>query len=633
MGPAGAVHVDMRCLLQWPMNVVQNCRMRFLMVFLLLCSAMPAWAVHGMGMGYEPKYPAGFPHFDYVRPDAPKGGRLQLSASGSFDKLNPFTLRGQVAAGMGYSGNGFVFAEYGLVFDSLTTPSEDEPFSRYGLLAEDISLAPDQLSVQFRLNPKARFSNGDPVLAQDVKYSFDTLTSKQASPTFRAYWADVAQAVVVDRLTIRFDFKRRNSELHMVIGQLPVFSKVWTQGKTIDQIFLEHPITSGPYVIKRVDLGKSITYQRRKDYWAADLPVRKGMFNFDEIEYLYYRDRLGEEEAVKAGDLDALEETSISAWVRRYKGRRFDSGELVKDEIAHSRATGMQGIVMNLRQPRFADQRVRAAIALAFDFDWLNNRVFYNRRARTQSYFQNSPDLMAGEMPTAQELEIAARLEQTPALLAALRDPVVRPASSGGTAEGLRKNLLQARQLLLESGWTYRDGALRNSAGDPFVMTIMIADRSSEVVLAPYARNLGKIGIELRYRLSDASLIKKRLDDFDFDLAINILGGSSSPGNELYDDFGSASADEKGSQNLSGIKDKTIDQLIEEIVKSPDRKAIAAGARLLDRYLRHQQYVVPMYYGRQFFIARKNYLQHPPALPPHMLAGSWLLTMWWREQP
>jgi microcin C transport system substrate-binding protein len=584
-------------------------------------------------MGYEPKYQAGFSHFDYVRPDAPKGGRLKLSATGSFDKLNPFTLRGQVATGMGYSLNGFVFAEYGLVFDSLTAPSEDEPFSRYGLLAEDISLAADRLSVQFRLNPKARFSNGDPVVAEDVKYSFDTLTSKHASPTFRAYWADIAQAVVVNRLTIRFDFKRRNSELHMVIGQLPVFSRAWTQGKTIDQIFLERPIASGPYVIKHVDLGKSIIYERRKDYWAADLPVRKGMFNFDEVEYIYYRDRLGEEEAVKAGDLDALEEGSISAWVRRYKGRRFDSGELVKDEIAHARATGMQGIVMNLRQPRFADKRVRAAIALAFDFDWLNNRVFYNRRARTLSYFQNTADLMAGEMPTAEEMAVAARLEQTPELKAALRDPLTRPASSGGTAEGLRRNLIQAQQLLSAAGWTYRDGALRNTGGEPFVMTLMITDRSSETVLAPYARNLAKIGIQLQYRLSDASLIKKRLDDLDFDLAINILAGSPSPGNELYDDLGSASADEKGSQNLSGIKDKTVDHLIEEIVKSPDRKAITAAARLLDRYLLHQQFVVPMYYGRQYFIARKNYLQHPPTLPPHMLAGSWLLTMWWHGQP
>ena len=607
--------------------------MRFLMALLFLVCAAPVWAVHGMGMGYEPKYPAGFQHFDYVRPDAPKGGRLKLSANGSFDKLNPFTLRGQVAAGMGYSGNGFVFAEYGLLFDSLTTPSEDEPFSRYGLLAEDIVLAPDQLSVQFRLNPKARFSNGDPVLAQDVKYSFDTLMSKQASPTFRAYWADVDNAVVVDRLTIRFNFKRRNSELHMVIGQLPVFSKVWTQGKPLDQIFLDAPIASGPYVIKHMDLGKSITYQRRKDYWAADLPVRKGMFNFDEVEYSYYRDRLGEEEAVKAGELDALEEASISAWMRRYRGRQFDAGVLVKDEIAHQRATGMQGIVMNLRQSRFADKRVRSAIALAFDFDWLNSRVFYGRRARTQSYFQNSPDLMAGDTPTAQELQIAERLQASPSLRAALQDPVVRPASTGGTAQGLRKNLLQARDLLTQAGWVYRDGALRNPAGDPFVMTLMIPDRSSEIVLAPFARNLHKLGIELRYRIHDPSLIKKRLNDFDFDLAISILGGSSSPGNELYDDFSSKSADEKGSQNLPGIKDPVIDQLIEEIVKSPDRQAIAAGARLLDRYLLHQQFVVPMYYGRQFFIARKSDLRHPPALPPHMLAGSWLLTMWWREQP
>ncbi len=586
-----------------------------------------------MGMGYEPKYPANFTHFDYVRPDAPKGGRLQLSASGSFDKLNPFTLRGQVAAGMGYSGNGFVFAEYGLIFDSLTAPSEDEPFSRYGLLAEDMSLAPDRLSVQFRLNSKARFSNGDPVLAQDVKYSFDTLTSKHASPTFRAYWADIARVVVVDRLTIRFEFKRRNSELHMVIGQLPVFSKAWGNGRSIDEVLSDPPVASGPYVVERVDFGKSITYRRRKDYWAADLPVRKGMFNFDEVEYQYYRDRLGEEEALKAGSLDALEEGSISAWVRRYNGKRFASGELVKEEISHRRATGMQGLVLNLRQPRFTDVRVRAAVALAFDFDWLNQHVFYNRRARTQSYFQNTDDLMAGETLTPQELEMAARLPQTAALLAALREPVFSSAETGGTPEGLRKNLVQAQHLLGDAGWRFRDGALRDTEGKAFVITMLIPDRSSEVVLAPYARNLMRLGITLRYRLSDASLIKKRLDDFDFDMAINILGGSTSPGNELYDDLGSASAQEKGSQNLSGIQDKVVDQLIEEIVNSPDRKTIAAGARLLDRYLRYQQYVVPMYYGRQYFIARKHYLQHPAALPSHMLAGSSLLTMWWHDRP
>ncbi|GAB3484035.1 ABC transporter substrate-binding protein [Polaromonas eurypsychrophila] len=581
-------------------------------------------------MGYQPKYPASFTHFDYVNPDAPKGGDLTLSASGSFDKLNPFTLRGRPAVGMGYSANGFVFSEYGLVFDSLMTPSEDEPFSNYGLLAQDAALAPDRLSITFTLNPKARFSDGSPVLAQDVKHSFDTLMSKQAGPTFRSYWVDIKDAVVVDDRAIRFDFKRRNSELHMIIGQLPVFSRAWGKGKPFDQVVTEPPIASGPYVIDKVDFGKSITYRRRADYWAADLPVRKGMFNYGTVNYQYFKDKLGEEESLKAGMLDALEESSILAWVRRYKGRRFDSGELVKEEISHRRPTGMQGLAVNLRQARFTDARVRQALALAFDFDWLNAHLFYGRRGRTQSYFQNSDDLMARAEVSQQEQMLIDGLKNKQRFLDNVKGQLPRPASTGDTADGLRRNLVRAQALLREAGWVYRDGALRDSAGTPLVINLDIADRSSETVLAPYARNLGKLGISLQYRLRDASLIKKKLDEFDFDMAISLQGGSSSPGNELFDDFGSKSAAEKGSQNLSGISDPVIDEILEIIVDSPDRKSLAAAARILDRYLLHQHYVTPMYYGKQYFIAHKQYLRHPVApLPQRLLAGSALLTMWW----
>ncbi|MEP6721762.1 MAG: extracellular solute-binding protein [Variovorax sp.] len=604
--------------------------MRGWLLTVLVLLAMPSWAAPGLGMGYEPKYGASFRNFDYVNPDAPKGGSLTLSASGSFDKLNPFTLKGTPAVGMGYSSNGFVFAEYGLIFDSLMTHSEDEPFSNYGLLAEDIDLAPDRLSVTFRLNPKARFSDGTPVLAADVKYSFDTLMSKQAAPTFRSYWVDIKEAVVVGERTIRFDFRRRNSELHMIIGQLPVFSRAWGKGKAFDQLTTEPPIASGPYAMDKVDFGKSISYRRRPDYWAVDLPVRKGMFNFGEVSYQYFKDKLGEEESLKAGALDALEEASLNAWIRRYKGRRFDSGELVKAEITHRRFTGMQGLVMNLRQPRFADIRVRRALALAFDFDWLNQHLFHNRRARTESYFQNSDDLMARPEVSAEETALIERLKHKALYRANVQGELPRPAATGDTADGLRRNLVQAHALLREAGWTYRDGALRNSAGDAFVINLDIADRASEAVLAPYARNLAKLGVALQYRLRDASLIKKKQDEFDFDMAINILGGSSSPGNELYDDLGSKSAAEKGSQNLSGISDPVVDDIIEEIVDSPDRKALAAGARLLDRYLLHQHYVIPMYYGKQYFVAHKQHLRHPAAaLPQRLLAGSWLLTMWW----
>lgn len=597
---------------------------------IVACVSSSSWAAHGMGMGYAPKYPASFTQFDYVNPNAPKGGSLVLSASGSFDKLNPFTLKGRPPVGMGYSATGFVFAEYGLLFDSLMTHSEDEPFSNYGLLAEDAELAQDRLSITFRLDPRARFSDGSPVLAEDVKYSFDTLMSKRASPTFRSYWGDVKGAVVVAERTIRFDFKRRNAELHMIVGQLPVFSRAWGKGKPFDEIVTEAPVATGPYVIDKVDFGRSISYRRRPDYWAADLPSRKGMFNFGNVSYQYFKDRLGEEEALKTGELDALEESSITAWVRRYKGKRFDSGEIVKDEISHSRSTGMQGIVFNLRQVRFQDARVRQALALAFDFDWLNQHLFYGRRARTQSYFQNSADLMAQPEPGFQERALVAKLKNRQRYLAQTNGLLPRPATTGDTAAGLRRDLVEAQALLNAAGWAYRDGALRNAKEEPLVMEIDIADRNSEPVLAMWARNLRTLGVVLQLRLRDQSLIKKRQDDFDFDLAVNVLGGSSSPGNELYDDMGSASATEKGSQNLSGICDPVVDELIELIVNSADREALAAAARVLDRYLLHQHYVIPMYYGKQYFIAHKRHLHRPePDLPQRLPAGYWLLTMWW----
>jgi microcin C transport system substrate-binding protein len=359
---------------------------RYFVAPLLLMAASSAFSEHGLGMGYEPKYPAGFKHFDYVNPNAPKGGNLSLSAVGTFNKLNPFILKGQMAIGMGWSANGFVFAESGLYFESLTAPSEDEPFTRYGLLAQDMKLAEDRLSITFKLHPNAKFSNGDAVLAKDVKHSFETLIGKGATPTFKTYWADVKSAVIVDDRTIRFDFKRVNSELHMVVGQLPVFSHKWPGAKKLDEAVLDAPIGSGPYQIESYDLGKTITYARNKNYWAVNHPTRLGTYNFDRVTYSYFRDPTGELEAVNAGQFDAKDETSIANWVRRYSGKAFTSGLLRKDEFKHSRGTGMQGLVFNIRRDKFKDIRVRRAIGLAFDFEWLNNRLFFNRRIRTESY-------------------------------------------------------------------------------------------------------------------------------------------------------------------------------------------------------------------------------------------------------
>jgi microcin C transport system substrate-binding protein len=588
-----------------------------------------AFAEHGMGMGYAPKYPPGFKHFEYVNPNAPKGGSLSLSAIGTFNKLNPFVLKGQMAGGMGWSANGFVFTESGLFFDSLTANSEDEPFTRYGLLAEDMSLAADRLSITFKLNPKAKFSNGDPVLAKDVKHSFDTLMGKGATPTFKTYWADVKSAVVIDDLTIRFDFKRVNSELHMVVGQLPVFSHKWPGAKKLEDAVLEAPIASGAYQIESYDLGKTITYVRNKNYWAANHPTRVGFYNFDRVTYTYFRDPTGELEAVNAGQFDAKDEPSVTNWVRRYSGKAFTSGVLRKDEFKHTRNTGMQGLVFNIRRDKFKDIRVRQAIGLAFDFEWLNNRLFFNRRLRTESYFNNNPDLMAQPVPDDDEALVWKALK-TP-LPIGLFDPLAKNPKSPD-ALALRANLKKAQNLLKEAGWVYKDGALRDDTGKTLELEFLYAAASVEPVLSPFARNLEKLGIAFKYKRTDQAIIQKREAEFDFDMTVSILGGSSSPGNELYDDFSSASAKTNGSGNVVGVSDPLIDELIEVIVQSPDRKRLSAAARALDRILLKNYYLIPMYYSGQYFVASKPHLGHTKDVPPHSLASIWIVTMWWDQR-
>jgi microcin C transport system substrate-binding protein len=600
-----------------------------LIAIISLCSLPNAVAEHGMGMGYSPKYPVGFKHFDYVNPNAPKGGSLSLSAIGTFNKLNPFVLKGQMAAGMGWSANGFVFTESGLYFDSLTANSEDEPFTRYGLLAEDMVLASDRLSITFKLNPKAMFSNGDPVLAKDVKHSFDTLMGKGATPTFKTYWADVKAAVVVDDRTIRFEFKRVNSELHMVVGQLPVFSHKWPGAKKLDEAVLEAPIASGAYQIESYDLGKTITYVRNKNYWAAAHPTRVGFYNFDRVTYTYFRDPTGELEAVNAGQFDAKDEPSVTNWVRRYQGKAFTSGVLRKDEFKHTRNTGMQGLVFNLRRDKFKDIRVRQAIGLAFDFDWLNNRIFFNRRLRTESYFNNNPDLMAQPLPDVDENLIWKALK-TP-LPAGLFEPLLKNPKSPD-ALALRANLKKAQGLLKDAGWVFKDGALRDKDGKALELEFLYAAAAIEPVLSPFARNLEKLGIAFKYKRTDQAIIQKREAEFDFDMAVSILGGSSSPGNELYDDFSSASAKTNGSGNLVGVSDPLIDELIEVIVQSPDRQRLSAAARALDRILLKNYYLIPMYYSGQYFVASKPHLGHTKDVPPHSLASIWIVTMWWDQR-
>jgi microcin C transport system substrate-binding protein len=573
--------------------------------------------VHAMAWGAQPKYPRGFERFDYVDPDAPRGGTLTLDGFGSFDKLNPFTLKGVAAAGVG-----------ALMFDTLTEQSEDEPFTVYGLLAESMSFAPDGLSVTFRLNPKARFSNGDPVLAADVRHSFETLMSRQAHPRFRNFFGDVQSVETPDERTVRFAFKRRNHELHMILGSVPVFSRKWGGGKPFDQIVQDPPIASGPYAVERADWGRSIAYVRRADYWADGLPVRRGMFNFERVVYKYFKDEVARLEGFKAGQFDWIYENSAKNWARGHAGPKYRSGEIVKREFPHANSAGIQGFAMNTRRPLFADRRVRLALAQAFDFEWMNRQVFYGQYLRSPSYFTNS-EMQARGVPGPDEL----------ALLEPLRDrldPLVfgdAPTPPDTAAPNtLRGNLRTALGLLSEAGWNVDgEGVLRDASGRPFVFEVLSYSSALERIAVPWARNLEKLGIRANLRVTDPVLFQKRMDEFDYDVTVVSYPASQTPGNELLDRFGSAASDEKGSDNAPGVRDPAVDALIAALLRSDSRDELVAAARALDRVLRHGWYLVPHFYAATHRVSYRDTLAHPETLPKYYGAPGWTLKTWWRK--
>jgi len=587
---------------------------RAILLALFAAGVDPAAAAHALALRAQPKYPPGFAHFGYVDPAAPRGGEIVLAEIGSYDKLNPYSLKGLVAAGLG-----------DLVFETLALSSQDEPSSNYGLLAEDMTLAADGLSITFRLHAAARFSNGDPVTAADVRHSYDMLTGKQANPLYRNYWGDVNRVRVLDARSVRFEFKRRNPELPIILGQLPVFSAKWGGGKPFDKFGLEPPIASGPYAIERMDLGKSITYRKRTDYWGAALPVRRGQFNFERVAYRYYRDELIRLEAFKAGEFDFVRENSSKNWARGYKGPKFSRGELITRELPHANPAGMQGFVMNLRRPLFRDKRVRQALGLALDFEWMNRQLFYDQYRRSPSYFTNSEMAAAGR-PDAEELKLLEPLRSRldPGVFdEAPLPPVTTPPHS------LRENLRQARSLLEAAGWSYRDGALRDAAGKPFEFECITYTRVFERVLAPYAKALAKLGITLRYRVVDAALYQQRMDTFDYDMTTVVFASSQSPGNELWGRFGSQAADEPGSDNAIGIKDAAVDALVEAVVSAESRIAQVAAARALDRVLRAGYYLVPHFHNTTHRIGYKNRFGMPTTLPLYYASEDWMLKTWW----
>ena len=593
--------------------------MRDWLVLLLLLPTQ-AWAAHAYSQFGDIKYPAGFRHFEWANPDAPKGGDLELVPPlriTNFDKYNPYTLKGTAPPGTG------------LLFETLLTGTMDEPTTAYGLLAEDVEVPADGMSATFRLHPAARFHDGTPVLAADVKHSFDMLMSKQAAPQYRVVFGDVKQATVVAPRIVRFEFKRANAELPLMVGGLPVFSRKWGEGKPFDQIVLDIPIASGPYRIGRLNFGRDITYERDPSYWARDLNVRRGLYNFDRVTYKIYKDTTAQTEAFKAGEFDYLRTFSAREWARTYVGKKFDSGELIKAELPTKNAGDFQGFLINTRRAKFKDPRVRQALGLAFDFEWMNRQMMYNAYTRVRGFF-NASDFEAKGLPGPEELALLQPLKKDlPERVFTEEVPLPPSTSAPGS---LRENLRKARDLLAAAGWTYREGALRNAKGEPFTLEYLDSG-GGERLVAPYFQALAKLGIAGEYRRADFALIRKRLDVFDFDLFTVRIPGNEAPGSELLDRYGSQSADIEGSSNLMGIKDPAIDALVNLAVASRTRPELVARLRALDRVLRHSHLVVPQWYSSTFRIAyRAGKFEQPKVMPQYYQPEDWVISTWWKKQ-
>ncbi len=584
-----------------------------------MCCCVPAWGAHAYAQFGDVKYPAGFEHFSYVNPNAPKGGEIRMvppTRPTNFDKFNPFTLKGTAPFGIG-----------GMLMEALLVGNMEEPTTAYGLLAEDVEVAPDKLSATFKLHPAARFHDGTPVLAADVAHSFNTLVGKQAAPQYRSIFAEVKAVVVLGERTVRFDFANPNPELPLVVGTgLPVFSRAWGKGVPFDQVVEQVPIGSGPYKITAPKLGRDITYTRDPAYWARDLGVRKGQFNFDRITYKIYLDETSRFEGLRAGEFDFMREFISRNWARQYVGKQFDNGTLKKATFVNRNPGDFQGYVLNLRNPKFKDVRVREALGLAMDFEWLNRQLFYGAYQRVNGYFPNS-EFQAQGLPGADEL---ALLEP---LCAKLRPEVFGPAylsPSTAPPRSLRDNLRQAQKLLHEAGWDYADGALRNTKGEAFTIEFLNDQPSLARVIAPLQKSLEKLGIALQLRVVDFSLSKQKMDAFDFEMTSVRLVGSSAPGGELLELYGSKAAATSGSNNIWGIADPAVDALLQKVVTATTRPELATAMRALDRVLTHGHYSIPQWFSNAFFVGyRPAPFVLPATTPPLYQVDGWASSTWW----
>jgi len=592
--------------------------------------AMPVegkWS-HAFAAYGQPKYPRGFKNFDYVNPDAPKGGTLYLQNPDrrtSFDKYNPYTIKGNSPAGLTT-----------LMFETLAVRSGDEPATMYGMLAEEIQVAPDKSSLAFRLHPKARFYNGDPVTAADVKHSFDMLTSKAAAPGVRTQLEGASSPTILDDRTVRFELKDRTIDTIFNIGNLPVFSRKWGRGadgkpKAFDEVINEYPITSGPYTIGAIDSSRRIDFVIDKNYWARDLGFAKGQYNFDAVVYRYYRDNAVAMEAFKAGEFDFLMEYSARRWARQHQGAKWDDKRIIKEVFPNGFGMGFQSYPLNLRRPLLQDIRVRKAINLAYDFEAVN---VYRQYKHTNSVFSNS-EFAATGMPGPGELALLEpfRAELPPEVFGSAWVPPRMDASPNA----LRDSLKEARALLEQAGWKVgKDGVLRNAKGEPFELEYLETGDGPGRAEAVFERNLGILGIKYKPRLVDFALFRKRLETFDFDMVVIKIPDFTVPNvAELKDQYGSASATVDGSSNYRGLKSKAVDYLLAKMEQATTMDELRDASRALDRVIIFGWYQVPDLYAGTNRVSRWDKFGIPKVVPKYYTIATpsdwlqWSITAWW----
>lgn len=565
--------------------------------------------VHGIAMHGKPKYESNFTNLDYVNPNAPKGGVVKFGSYGSFDNLNRVAFKGSKAAGLGY------------VNDTLMRRVWDEAFTMYGLIAEYVEMPEDRSSITFYLNPKATFHDGSPITRDDVLFSLETFQTK-GTPNQKKTYGKVISTEMIGDNGIKMTFvDNEDKELPLIVaGFLPIIPKKFYSNIDVTKTFLDIPLGSGPYAIDNVDPGRQITYTRVENYWAKDLPVNKGLYNFDKIIYDYYKDSNVLVEAFKVNEYDFRREYNVKRWLSEYNFKAVQSGEVVLEEMNNDRPVGMNGLVLNTRKEIFNNRKVRLALSYAYDHEWINKTIYQNAYVRTDSYFDNSP-LASSGLPSEQELELLNPWkDQLPKEI--FTENFVPPSTDGSGND--RTNLLKAKNILEQEGWIIENGKLTKN-GEEFTFEFLIVSPSDEKIALAYQSNLKKLGITMEVRTVDSSQYQARLLNYDFDMIKRYWGVSLSPGNEQQFYWGSEVGKKDGSRNYAGIDSPVVDALIKNLINATDREELTTAIHALDRVLLWGHYVVPLYHSNKDRIAYWNFFEYPDKIPLYGI----VIESWW----